>query len=73
MILSGFLLNITPGPDSLLIMSRSASQGWRAGFVASWGIGAGICVHVLAALLGLSALLATSATAFMVVKLLGAG
>lgn len=54
-------------------MSRSASQGWRAGFVASWGIGAGIWVHVLAAALGLSALLATSATAFMVVKLLGAG
>ena len=71
-IVSGLLLNIAPGPDSLLIMSRSATQGWRAGFVATWGIGAGVCVHVLAAALGLSALLATSATAFAVVKVVGA-
>ncbi|MEO5687473.1 MAG: LysE family translocator [Burkholderiaceae bacterium] len=71
-IVSGLLLNITPGPDSLFIMARSATQGWRAGFVACWGIGAGTCVHVLAAALGLSALLATSATAFTVVKIAGA-
>jgi threonine/homoserine/homoserine lactone efflux protein len=71
-IVSGLLLNIAPGPDSLLIMARSASQGWRAGFAATWGIGAGVCVHVLAAALGLSALLATSAMAFTVVKIVGA-
>lgn len=71
-IVSGLLLNITPGPDSLLIMSRSASQGWRAGSAAALGIGAGTMVHVLAGALGLSALLAASATAFVVVKLLGA-
>jgi threonine/homoserine/homoserine lactone efflux protein len=71
-IVSGLLLNIAPGPDSLLIMARSASQGWRAGFAATWGIGTGVCVHVLAAALGLSALLATSATAFLVVKAVGA-
>ena len=71
-VVSGLLLNIAPGPDSLLIMSRSATQGWRAGLVATWGIGAGVCVHVLAAALGLSALLATSATAFTVVKVVGA-
>ena len=63
-IVSGLLLNITPGPDSLFIMARSATQGWRAGFVACWGIGSGVFVHVFAAALGLSALLATSATAF---------
>ena len=39
-IVSGLLLNIAPGPDSLLIMARSAAQGWRAGFAATWGIGA---------------------------------
>jgi threonine/homoserine/homoserine lactone efflux protein len=61
-----------PGPDSLLIMTRSATQGWRAGFAATWGIGAGTMVHVLAAAVGLSAILATSATAFMVVKYIGA-
>ena len=72
-IVSGLLLNIAPGPDSLFIMARSAAQGWRAGFVACWGIGSGVFVHVFAAALGLSALLATSATAFTVVKIVGAG
>lgn len=71
-IVSGLLLNITPGPDSLFIMARSATQGWRAGFVACWGVGSGVFVHVSAAALGLSALLATSATAFAVVKVIGA-
>ncbi|NHZ66250.1 LysE family translocator [Massilia genomosp. 1] len=71
-ILSGLLLNIMPGPDSLLIMTRSATQGWRAGVAATLGIGAGTMIHVLAAALGLSAILATSATAFMVVKYIGA-
>ena len=71
-VVSGLLLNVTPGPDSLFIMARSATQGWRAGFVACWGIGSGVFVHVFAAALGLSALLATSATAFTVVKIIGA-
>ncbi len=71
-ILSGLLLNIMPGPDSLLIMTRSATQGWRAGVAATLGIGAGTMIHILAAALGLSAILATSATAFMVVKYIGA-
>jgi RhtB (resistance to homoserine/threonine) family protein len=71
-IVSGLLLNITPGPDSLFIMARSASQGWRAGLVACWGVGAGVFVHVFAAALGLSALLATSAMAFTAVKIVGA-
>ena len=38
-IVSGLLLNMMPGPDSLLIMLRSGSQGWRAGSVAALGIG----------------------------------
>ena len=71
-IVSGLLLNILPGPDSLLIMTRSATQGWRAGSAAAIGIGAGTCVHILAAALGLSAVLATSSAAFTVVKLAGA-
>lgn len=71
-IISGFLLNIMPGPDTLLIMSRSASQGWRAGSIASLGIGSGVFVHILAAALGLSAILASSAMAFTVVKYAGA-
>lgn len=71
-IISGLLLNILPGPDSLLIMTRSATQGWRAGIAAVMGIATGTMVHVLAAAIGLSAILATSATAFTVVKYVGA-
>ncbi len=71
-IVSGLLLNLMPGPDSLLIMSRSATQGGRAGCVAALGIGGGIFVHMFAAALGLSAILSTSATAFTVVKYIGA-
>lgn len=72
-IISGLLLNLLPGPDSLLIMTQGARQGWRAGSAAALGIGSGTFVHIFAAALGLSALLATSATAFLVVKLIGAG
>ena len=71
-IVSGLLLNVTPGADSLYIATRSATQGLAAGFAAVLGIALGCCVHVLAAALGLSALLATSAYAFTVVKLAGA-
>lgn len=71
-VVSGLLLNIMPGPDSLLVMLRSGSQGWRAGSVATLGIGTGVMVHVLAAALGLSALLSASAELFTVIKLAGA-
>jgi len=71
-IISGLLLNMVPGPDSVLIMARSATQGWRAGSAAALGIGSGTFVHIFAAALGLSAVLATSSTAFAVVKYIGA-
>lgn len=71
-IISGLLLNMMPGPDTLLIMARSARQGWRAGCAASLGIGAGVMVHVTAAAVGISALLAASSTAFHIVKWVGA-
>jgi threonine/homoserine/homoserine lactone efflux protein len=71
-VLSALLLNITPGPDTLYILGRSTSLGWRAGAIAAFGIGAGALVHISAAALGLSAILAASATAFSVVKYLGA-
>jgi threonine/homoserine/homoserine lactone efflux protein len=71
-VLSGLLLNITPGPDTLYIVGRSSTQGWQAGAVAALGIGTGALVHVCAAALGLSAILAASATAFAAVKMIGA-
>jgi RhtB (resistance to homoserine/threonine) family protein len=70
-VLSGLLLNIAPGPDTLYILGRSATQGWRGGSVAALGITAGCCVHIVAAALGLSALLAASATAFTLLKWIG--
>ena len=71
-VISGLLLNLTPGPDTLYIVSRSSTQGWRAGAVAALSIGVGTLVHVAAAALGLSAILAASATAFTAVKVVGA-
>jgi threonine/homoserine/homoserine lactone efflux protein len=71
-VISGLLLNITPGPDTLYILGRTASQGWRGGMVAAFGIAAGLVVHTVAAAVGLSALLAASATAFTVLKWAGA-
>ena len=71
-ILSGLLLNITPGQDVFYIVSKGAALGWRNGALAALGVGAGCFVHVFAAALGLSAILATSATAFSVVKYVGA-
>jgi threonine/homoserine/homoserine lactone efflux protein len=66
-------LILTPGPAVLFIVARSAHQGARAGLVSAMGIAAGGLVHVAAAVLGVSALLASSATAFSAVKWLGAG
>src|ERR1700727_1731652 len=71
-IAAGFLLNITPGADFLFILGRSAAGGFAAGVRAALGVGAGCCVHMVAAALGLSALLAASAAAFTVVKWIGA-
>lgn len=67
------LLLVLPGPAVMYIVTRSASQGRRAGLVSVAGIHVGTVVHVGAAMVGLSAILAASATAFTVVKLAGAG
>jgi threonine/homoserine/homoserine lactone efflux protein len=61
-----------PGPAVLYIVGRSIGQGRNAGFVSALGIGVGTLVHTVAAAVGLSALLVSSATAFSVVKYLGA-
>lgn len=71
-IAAGFLLNLTPGPDVLYIVSNALRAGARAGVVAGLGITAGCFVHVFAAAVGVSALLAASATAFTVLKWVGA-
>ena len=67
------LLLVIPGPAVLYIVTRSVTQGRKAGLVSVLGIHLGTLVHITAAVAGLSALIAASATAFTVVKLAGAG
>lgn len=69
---AALLLAITPGPGLLYVLGRSIAGGRREGSLSSVGTFFGGLVHVLAAGLGLSAVLATSATAFAVVKYAGA-
>jgi RhtB (resistance to homoserine/threonine) family protein len=71
-IAAGWLLNLTPGPDVLYIVSHSLRSGVRAGIVGGLGILAGCFVHVFAAAVGVGTLLATSAAAFTVLKYAGA-
>ncbi|MGV7212481.1 LysE family translocator [Bradyrhizobium sp. UFLA05-112] len=71
-VLSGVLLNITPGPDTVYVIGRSMQLGWRAGALATLGISCGCLFHVTGAAIGLSALLMASSTAFSIVKLVGA-
>ncbi|MGB4058616.1 MAG: LysE family translocator [Burkholderiaceae bacterium] len=71
-ILAGWLLNLTPGPDVLYIVSSALRSGAKAGVVAALGITAGCFVHIFAAALGVSALMAASSTAFTVLKWAGA-
>lgn len=67
-----FLLFITPGPDMSLFLAKTLAGGRKAGIAAVLGTNAGCVVHTLLAALGVSALLAASPTAFMVLKIVGA-
>ena len=69
---AALLLLVVPGPSVLYIVTQSVSHGRRAGIVSVAGITTGTLVHIAAATVGLSALLASSALAFDVVKYLGA-
>jgi len=66
------VLVLAPGPDMAYMLTRTIAQGRKAGVVAAIGINVGAYVHVLAAVLGLSAILATSSFAFTIVKWVGA-
>jgi len=71
-LVAAFVILVTPGPAVLYIIARSVDQGRLAGIVSTLGVGVGTLFHVAAAALGLSALLASSAMAFGVLKYLGA-
>ncbi len=70
--LACILLVLSPGPDNVLAVARGLSQGARAAILSACSSGAGILFHVVAASLGLTVLLQTSAVAFVAVKLIGA-
>jgi len=69
---ASLMLNITPGNDMLYVATRSTSQGVKAGIVSALGIAGGCIVHLLAAVIGLSAIIANSAIAFDIIKYVGA-
>lgn len=69
---AALILAATPGPGMLYVLARSVSGGLRAGLASAGGTALGGVCHVVAAALGLSALLAASSAAFTVVKLAGA-
>lgn len=71
-LLACIALNLTPGLDTFYILARSGREGHTVGLGAALGINAGCVVHTLAAVLGLSAILMTSSTAFIALKYLGA-
>lgn len=66
-------LILTPGPDNIYVLTRGIAQGRVAALAAAIGFALGNLVHTLFAILGLSALLASSATLFGLVKLIGGG
>ncbi|MCW4152867.1 LysE family translocator [Halomonas sp. 18H] len=66
------LLNLSPGPDMAFILGQTARHGRRGGVAAMFGVWSGAALHVAMAALGLSAILATSALAFSLVKWVGA-
>ena len=70
-ILSSILLNLTPGSDIIYVICRSLSGGRKIGVISAIGICTGILLHTMLAALGLSAILASSAAAFNIMKILG--
>ncbi|MGH8238463.1 MAG: LysE family translocator [Steroidobacteraceae bacterium] len=71
-VLTGVLLNLTPGQDTMFILGRSLTGGLRSGVASALGIGVGSIFHTLAAAAGLSAILAASPAAFFIVRIAGA-
>jgi threonine/homoserine/homoserine lactone efflux protein len=71
-IIAAILLNLTPGIDTMYILTRSVAQGKKAGLVSVAGIMSGCLVHVLCATFGLSLILSTSAVVFTIIKYAGA-
>lgn len=70
---AAILITLTPGPDNLMVLGLGMSQGRRQGMVFGLGCASGCITHTLLAALGVSALIAASPTAFLLLKLAGGG
>ena len=70
--LASCVLGAAPGPDNIFVLTQSALDGVRAGFVVVLGLCTGLLFHTAAVALGVAALLAASLLAFTVLKLVGA-
>ncbi|MEO8666033.1 MAG: LysE family translocator [Ignavibacteria bacterium] len=71
--IASLLLNLTPGNDMIFVASRSISQGTKAGVFSAIGVFFGCSIHIIAAIFGLSLIIAESAFLFSVIKFAGAG
>ena len=71
-LLTGILLNLTPGNDTLFILTKSLGQGKKAGIISALGIGTGSIVHTILAAFGLSVIIAKSILVFNIIKYAGA-
>lgn len=71
-LLTGILLNLTPGNDTIFILTKSMGQGKKAGIISALGIGVGSLIHTLFAALGLSVVIAQSLLLFNIIKYAGA-
>ncbi|MFJ7647152.1 LysE family translocator [Lysinibacillus sp. NPDC097279] len=71
-VVAAITLLIIPGPAVIYIMARSIDQGKKAGLISVLGVSLGGSIHVVAGAIGVSAILMTSATAFHIVKYIGA-
>lgn len=68
---AAFLLTLSPGPDIAFILGQTVKGGRKSGFAAMFGIWGGTIGHIILAVVGLSAILSASATAFAIVKWVG--
>src|SRR5688572_5739871 len=72
-LLTGILLNLTPGNDTIFILSKSIAQGKKAGIISAFCIGTGSIIHTILAAFGLSIIIAESIVLFNIIKYAGAG
>ncbi|MEL7568195.1 MAG: LysE family translocator [Dehalobacterium sp.] len=72
-LLAAILINISPGPELIYVITRTVTYGRKDGFYSALGAGSGSMVHVVMVAFGLSLILSRSLVAFYIIKILGAG